>query len=78
MSEKVPPHLRLIDAENVIVQLQWEFRDCWVGVFWRKTDLAVHLYICLIPCVPLHVTIMRKKWRGWRLFGRGASHERDG
>jgi hypothetical protein len=38
------------------VQFQWEPRDLWIGVFWRRTEIALHLYICLLPMVPLHVT----------------------
>ncbi len=51
--------LRLVDRPALIVQLQWEPRDVWVGLFWRKTRIALHLYICFVPLVPLHVTILR-------------------
>ncbi len=49
--------LRFVDREKLKVQLQWEPRDLWVGLFWRRTDIALHLYVCLVPLVPLHVTI---------------------
>ncbi|MHC4864613.1 MAG: hypothetical protein ACYTEX_11040 [Planctomycetota bacterium] len=52
--------LRLIDRPRLKAQIQWEPRDMWVGLFWRKTEIAIHLYICLVPLLPLHVTIARK------------------
>lgn len=53
--------LRLISRPNLIAQLQWEPRDAWVGLFWRRTDIALHLYICLVPFVPLHITMRRNR-----------------
>lgn len=55
-----PRHWRLIDRPTLKAQLQFEPRDLWVGVFWRKTDIAVHVYLCLIPCIPLHITVLRR------------------
>lgn len=51
---------RIIDRANVKAQFQWEPRDAWVGLFWRRTDIALHLCICLVPFVPLHITILRR------------------
>jgi len=62
---KTPPHLRLVDADRLKVQIQFEPRDMWIGLFWRVTrDVPapasiVHLYVCLIPCFPLHLTWLR-------------------
>ena len=50
------------------IEVLLEPRDCWVGVFWiRKpahaaTDNgavteALHVYICLVPCVPIHLVL---------------------
>ncbi len=51
---------RIIDRADVKAQFQWEPRDAWIGLFWRHTDIALHLYICIVPFVPLHITIRRK------------------
>jgi len=55
-----PCHWRLVDRPRLIVQFQLEFRDLWLGMFWRTTTIALHFYICLIPMVPLHITIARE------------------
>ncbi len=57
--EKNPPHWSLVDRPDLKMQFQFECRDMWIGMFWRRTKVALHLYICLIPCVPLHVTWAR-------------------
>ena len=55
--------LRIVDGTRIKAQFQWEPRDIWVGLFWRVrlSELErwkfLHLYICVIPFVPLHVTI---------------------
>lgn len=47
---------RFIDRPDLKAQFQFELKDIWIGLFWQKTDIALHFYICLIPCVPLHIT----------------------
>jgi hypothetical protein len=64
MTQRDPPHWRFIDRPTVKAQFQLELRDVWVGCFWRKTEIALHFYACLIPCLSLHVTILRKELRG--------------
>lgn len=36
-------HLRIFDGQDVKVNIQFEPRDLWVGLFWRRTDIALHL-----------------------------------
>lgn len=55
-----PKSIRLVDRRRLKVQIQWEPRDLWIGVFWRKTDLCLHIYICLLPLVPIHICRLRK------------------
>lgn len=48
------------------IDLLWEPRDLWVGVYWKRGEQAVHyipgrvvledhlsIYVCLIPCFPI-------------------------
>ena len=45
--------------------IEFKLQDFWIGVFWdyKKADYSVagfhctqdfHLWICLIPCFPIH------------------------
>lgn len=37
---------------------RWEFKlqDMWVGVFWKRTGNCVEMWICFLPCIPLHIS----------------------
>lgn len=58
---------RLINRPRLKVQFQFEPRDVWVGLFWRVTHhykvgiAIVHLYICLLPLLPIHVSVLRER-----------------
>jgi len=54
-----------------LIRIRFEFKlpDFWVGLFWKTTNcetdegpkpLFTDFWICIIPCFPLHITIMRK------------------
>lgn len=45
-------------------ELKWQ--DLWIGVFWKttyactdsgKVPFATDVWICLLPCVPLHLKV---------------------
>lgn len=35
--------------------IRWEPRDIWVGLYWDRKADGLHFYVCLVPCVVLHV-----------------------
>jgi hypothetical protein len=37
-------------------QLEFKPQDIWVGAFWKTTGHCVDLWVCILPCVPLHVS----------------------
>jgi hypothetical protein len=69
VADIVPPwrRWRIINRPRLKVQLQFELRDVWIGCFWRVSrhpDLRasiLHLYVCLLPLFPLHVSILREE-----------------
>lgn len=34
------------------VRLEWKLQDLWIGAYWQPGNL----WICLLPCVPIHVS----------------------
>lgn len=38
------------------VRLEFKLADMWVGVFWDKRGTALHIWLCIIPCFPIHIT----------------------
>lgn len=43
----------------MIVQLQFEPRDLWIGVFWDFRGSDLHLWVCLVPAFPFHFIFRR-------------------
>ena len=69
--------LRIIDRSWIKVQFQFEPRDLWIGVFWRIAKRPgigefLHLYICIIPIIPLHITVL------WKIYPLPDAEEKDG
>ena len=44
------------------VRLEFKLPDMWVGWFWRNSSYQCDLWICLLPCLPLHICWVH----GWR------------
>jgi hypothetical protein len=38
-------------------RLEFKREDMWIGVFWRRADGTRHIWICLLPCLPLHIEV---------------------
>ena len=73
---KKPRRWRIINRERIKVQFQIEIRDLWIGLFWRTNHemtppfYTLHFYVCILPLIPLHITILRcKKAAGRELDG---------
>ncbi len=40
------------------INIEFKLQDMWVGAYWRY-DTAyqlTHLWICILPCLPIHIT----------------------
>lgn len=48
------------------MRMEFKIEDLWIGVFWRTaySDAAkrylTHIWICLVPCVPIHISYVAK------------------
>lgn len=40
------------------IRLEVKLADCWIGAYWRRDGYALHVWLCLVPCVPLHIIFM--------------------
>lgn len=38
------------------VRFEWKPQDLWVGAFWKNNPFHFDLWICVLPCVPLHIS----------------------
>lgn len=39
-------------------RLEFKLQDMWIGVYWKSVGHAVDVWVCLIPCVPIHFTLL--------------------
>lgn len=42
---------------RIDLELKFEPRDLWVGLFWDQREDGLHLFVCLIPCVLFHCCV---------------------
>jgi hypothetical protein len=36
------------------VALEFKLADMWIGVYWDRRPVHLDIWICLVPCFPLH------------------------
>jgi hypothetical protein len=36
------------------LQLGFKLQDCWIGFSWQRKHYTQHLWVCIIPMLPLH------------------------
>lgn len=41
------------------IQIFFEPRDLWIGVFWDRRPSELRLFICFIPCIPILIKVPR-------------------
>lgn len=44
---------------NLKIRLEWKPQDAWIGAFWKRTPAKTDIWICLLPCVPIHIVLWR-------------------
>lgn len=43
------------------VGIEFKLQDFWIGVFWKNEYELINVWICLIPCFPIHYWSGTKK-----------------
>lgn len=38
------------------IGIEFKLQDLWVGVYWKRVGNSVDAWICLLPCLPIHVS----------------------
>lgn len=42
-------------GEHITVSVEFVPQDVWVGVYWRRRWALLSVWVCLLPCLPIHV-----------------------
>ena len=51
------------------IKVEFKLQDFWIGGFWKieeefgqgESIAYLHIWICLIPCFPIHIKLIRDK-----------------
>ena len=38
------------------IRLEFKLQDVWIGAYWKRLGNCVDVWVCLVPCLPLHFT----------------------
>ena len=49
----------MADKVKLEISIEFEPRDIWLGIYWdyREIYKMFHIYICIIPMLPIHITL---------------------
>ncbi len=42
------------------IRLEFKLQDCWIGLYWKRDQDRLHVWLCVLPCVPLHIELTRR------------------
>ena len=42
------------DRLGWFIRLEFVLQDFWIGAYWKNTPKQIDVWVCLIPCLPLH------------------------
>lgn len=51
------------DEPKAHVQLMFEPRDLWLGIYWTPSPDRLEVYLCIVPMFPLKLTARLSKRR---------------
>jgi hypothetical protein len=43
-------------------RFEFQPRDLWIGVYWKDDGLTLDVWICVLPCIPLHLQFGPAHW----------------
>jgi hypothetical protein len=47
------------------IALEFKLADLWIGAYWDREkdggDTHFHIWVCLLPCLPVHLSIRRRE-----------------
>lgn len=45
--------------KSISLRLEFKLADCWIGVYWSHQGQTLHVWICLLPTLPIHIQIAK-------------------
>ena len=43
-----------------IASMRFEVKkqDAWIGAYWKQDRYALHIWVCFLPMLPLHIIVL--------------------
>lgn len=62
---ETPPLLLRIPRTpwRLAVSLEVKAADLWIGAYYRREPNGWSVWVCLLPCLPIHLSAWREWWR---------------
>lgn len=54
-SIRIPVETTKMTDLRIRADFEFKLQDLWVGAFWKRRGNCVDLWLCLVPCLPLHI-----------------------
>lgn len=42
---------------RISITLEFKLVDLWIGLFWKCQEQDLHIWICLLPTLPIHIIL---------------------
>jgi len=49
------------------LRLEFKSADLWVGLYWKDSTYQIDVWVCLVPCLPIHFCYV---WGTWMMSRR--------
>ncbi len=49
-------------SKPIELSLELCFNDLWIGLYWRESLFYDEYFICIIPCLPIHLKVRRHRF----------------
>jgi hypothetical protein len=56
--------LAKVSGRRWTLALEWKAADAWIGAFWDLRGPLLNVWVCVLPCLPFHVQVMRARRGG--------------
>lgn len=41
---------------NYHIEMEFKLQDLWIGAFWKRLGNCIDLWLCIVPCFPIHIS----------------------
>lgn len=54
--------VRVYFGGGVTVSLEFKLQDMWRGVYWHNSKYVFEMWVCYVPCLPIHLQAVKQRY----------------